>query len=200
MAYMFSGCKILNQINLSNFNTQNVKNMSNMFSNCQSIEQINLLNFNTKNVIDIDYMFSGCISLNSINLSNFNTQNVKNMEHLFSGCKLLKYIDLSNLRINKETKMENVIQGCKSLITLNLSKSNILDNYYIKTKDKIKHALRLGHLGYPDLITYEKIEYSNMKDIFNGCNSSISVNLSYCIADNINNASESFSGINNYKT
>ena len=197
MAYMFSGCKILNQINLSNFNTQNVKNMSNMFSNCQSIEQINLLNFNTKNVIDIDYMFSGCISLNSINLSNFNTQNVKNMEHLFSGCKLLKYIDLSNLRINKETKMENVIQGCKSLITLNLSKSNILDNYYIKTKDKIKHALRLGHLGYPDLITYEKIEYSNMKDIFNDCESSISVNLSYCIADNINNMSESFSGINN---
>ena len=39
--YMFYGCKYLKKINLSNFNTQNVNNMSGMFSLCESLTNIN---------------------------------------------------------------------------------------------------------------------------------------------------------------
>ena len=42
---MFSGCKNLKDINLSNFNTKNVTNMSYMFSECWEIPNINLSNF-----------------------------------------------------------------------------------------------------------------------------------------------------------
>ena len=50
---MFYECKSLTNINLSNFNTQNVTNMNNMFEGCGSFTSINLSNFNTHNVTDM---------------------------------------------------------------------------------------------------------------------------------------------------
>ena len=63
MSYMFDGCESLTNINLSNFNTQNVKYMSHMFFWCESLIKIDLSNFNTQNVTDMSYMFWGCESL-----------------------------------------------------------------------------------------------------------------------------------------
>ena len=34
--------------------------MENMFSGCESLKELNLSNFNTNNVINMAYMFSGC--------------------------------------------------------------------------------------------------------------------------------------------
>ena len=60
---MFNGCSKLININLSNFNTQNVINMSEMFGGCESLTNINLSNFNTQNVMDMSDMFRRCNSL-----------------------------------------------------------------------------------------------------------------------------------------
>ena len=60
---MFADCKSLTSLNLSNFNTQNVTNMSNMFYNCNSLSLIDLSNFNAQNVTDMKYMFYNCNSL-----------------------------------------------------------------------------------------------------------------------------------------
>ena len=60
-----------------------------MVSGCSSLTNINLSNFNTNNVTDMGHMFHGCSSLININLSNFNTNNVTNMSGMFSGCKKL---------------------------------------------------------------------------------------------------------------
>ena len=51
---MFSNCFSLISLNLSNFNTYNVTNMSYMFYNCNSLTSLNLSNFNTENINDID--------------------------------------------------------------------------------------------------------------------------------------------------
>ena len=88
--YMFWGCKSLRNINLSNFNSQFVTNMSYMFSGCKSLTNINLSNFNTQNVTNMSGMFYRCESLKNINLSNFNTQNVTNMNYMFIGCKSIR--------------------------------------------------------------------------------------------------------------
>ena len=54
-------------INLSNFNTQMVKDTSNMFHDCISL--INLIsNFNTNSVTDMAGMFNGCESLSEIEM------------------------------------------------------------------------------------------------------------------------------------
>ena len=62
MGYMFSGCSSLKELNLNNFNTNNVTNMSDMFYGCSSLKELNLINFNTNNVTNMSWMFSRCLN------------------------------------------------------------------------------------------------------------------------------------------
>ena len=61
-----------------------------MFDECSSLQSIDLSSFNTTNVKDMWSMFEGCSSLQSIDLSLFNTTNVKYMRCMFSRCSSLK--------------------------------------------------------------------------------------------------------------
>ena len=52
MDYMFSGCESLTSLDLSNFDTKNVINMSHMFSGCCSLKEITLsYKFDTSHVV-----------------------------------------------------------------------------------------------------------------------------------------------------
>ena len=92
--FMFSGCNLINNIDLSSFNAQNVTDMNSMFNECNSLTNINLSNFNIQNVTDMECMFFACSSLKKLNLSNFKTQNIIDKRYMFSGCNSLlkKYI------------------------------------------------------------------------------------------------------------
>ena len=124
MQYFFSDCESLTNIDLSNLNTQNVINMQYMFSGCKSLTHIDLSYFNTQNVINMECLFFGCESLTNIDLSYFNTQNVTNMQYMFWGCKSLTYINLSNFNTQNVTNMECMFYGCESLINIDLSNFN----------------------------------------------------------------------------
>ena len=115
MEYMFGGCELLTNLNLSNFNTQNVTNMEYMFCRCKSLTNLNLSNFDTQNVTNMGFMFFICKSLTNLNLSNFNTQNVTDMGFMFSGCKLLTNLNLSNFNTQNVTNMGHMFNGCESL-------------------------------------------------------------------------------------
>ena len=45
--------------------------MSSMFLNCLSLKELNLSNFNTNNVTNKNFMFLNCPLLRELNLSNF---------------------------------------------------------------------------------------------------------------------------------
>ena len=60
--------------------------MSWMFDGCSSLKELNLNNFNTNNVVDMRWMFQGCSSLKELNLTYFNTSNVTDMRSMFYGC------------------------------------------------------------------------------------------------------------------
>ena len=60
MGGMFSGCSSLKELNLSNFNTNNVTNMVAMFYECYSLKELNISNFNFNKVFDMKEMFWGC--------------------------------------------------------------------------------------------------------------------------------------------
>ena len=57
---MFNGCSSLKEINLINFNTNKVKDMSQMFFRCSSLKELNLINFKNNNVTNVRWMFEGC--------------------------------------------------------------------------------------------------------------------------------------------
>ena len=60
MSFMFNGCSSLKELNLTNFNTNNVTSMKMMFKDCSSLKELNLDNFNTNNVSNMYKMFFGC--------------------------------------------------------------------------------------------------------------------------------------------
>ena len=60
MENMFWKCSALNELDLSNFNTDNVLNMGRMFYQCASLKELNISNFNILNPVTIYGMFLGC--------------------------------------------------------------------------------------------------------------------------------------------
>ena len=91
---MFADCSSLESLDLSKFNTSNVKDMNKMFAGCSSLKSLNLSNFDTSNVYNMDYMFNNCTKLESLDISNFNTLNVNEMNGIFTNCYSLKFINL----------------------------------------------------------------------------------------------------------
>ena len=77
---VFSKCKELEYLDLSNLNTSNVKNMSYMFYECCKLKEIKgINNFNTINVTDMNKIFASCSNLECLDLSDFETSNVTNI-------------------------------------------------------------------------------------------------------------------------
>ena len=74
---MFYGCSSLTNIDLSNFNTNNVTNMKYMFCECSSLIDINLSNFSINRSTKIKNMFYGCKSLNKNNIIIKDMNNIK---------------------------------------------------------------------------------------------------------------------------
>ena len=121
MCCMFTDCKNLKQIDLSGFSTGNVREMTHMFSRCSNLEQINLSGLDTYNVEYMGQMFYGCESLKQLDLSSFNTEKVLYMGEMFSNCKSLKQLDLSNFNTEKVVIMQYMFNDCSALEQLNIS-------------------------------------------------------------------------------
>ena len=91
MGNMFNGCSALTSLDLTNFNTANVKFMDYMFNGCSALTSLDLTNFNTAKVTYMNNMFEGCSALTTIYASDkFDTDNVWNGLDMFTGCKSLK--------------------------------------------------------------------------------------------------------------
>ena len=101
MIRMFYGCSFLKEINLSNFNTTEVTNMTQMFYGCSKLKEINVSKFKTTNCEDIYGMFSNCSSLESIDMLNWDMKNIKDIDYLFADCSKLKNIKM-NFNNNKK--------------------------------------------------------------------------------------------------
>ena len=108
MSLMFRWVTSLTTLNLSNFNTAKVTDMSYMFATMPDLTTLNLSNFNTSNVTDMQYMFSNMRNLTTLNLSNFNTSKVTDMSDMFSGMVNLTSLDISNFDTSNVTKMNRM--------------------------------------------------------------------------------------------
>ena len=67
--------------------------------------------FNTQNVIDMSYMFSNCSSLNELNLSFFNTEKINDISYMFFNCFSLGKNYFLKIEINKIIT-KNMFFGC----------------------------------------------------------------------------------------
>ena len=96
---MFSYCGSLTSLDVSKFDTSNVRNMSTMFQSCNSLTSLDLSSFNTSEVTDMSSMFySGHaeipVALEVLDLRNATFENVTKYDNmfLFSHANNLKVI------------------------------------------------------------------------------------------------------------
>ena len=165
LSEFFVDCSLLTYIDLSNFDSSKVTDMSYMFSDCTSLEEIKLSNkFNTSKVINMESMFSGCKNLASLDLSNFNTRNVTNMSGMFSGCSSINEIIFSyKFDTSKVTYMNSMFKECKNLISLDLSNFDYSNS--IEIHNMFKNCNSLKKIEGLENILYNH----NSPDMFIGC-------------------------------
>lgn len=140
-------------LDLTNFNTSNVVNMSYMFMNFNS-KTINVSSFDTSNVRNMNNMFDGCISLRSLDVSGFNTSRVINFEYMFNDCYRLEKLDLSNFVIKENANTD---------MMLSFGKSNI-DVYVANKQDIPKLTKHLNSYSMPKFHIIKKyLDFEGLK-------------------------------------
>ena len=121
MTSMFNNTTSLTSLNLSNFNTSNVTSMSDMFKDMHGLTTLDLSSFDTSKVTSMMWMFSGMSNLTTLNLSNFNTSQVTYMHYMFSGMSNLITLNLSSFNTSKVTEMSGMFSNMSNLTSLDLS-------------------------------------------------------------------------------
>ena len=196
----FSNLKTINFNN--NFNTSKVTNMQDMFFYNPLLDNIDVSTFNTKNVIDMGGMFAFC-GVISLDLSNFNTENLANIHveeyrrnrSIFSYCNSLTNLDLSSFNTKKITQFgsyssaNGMFYECSSLTSLDLSSfdtSNAINMYHM--------FYGCSSLTSLDLSSFNTSKVTNMSSMFKGCSSLTSLDLSGFNTSKITTMSGVFEG------
>ena len=117
---LFSDMNNILSIDLSNFDTSEVTDMTEMFCNCANLKNINFKNLNTEKVEKMDKMFYNSPKIITLDISSFVTTSLKSMGNMFNTNVNLISLDLSNFDISSVTNMEGWINNCPKLIYLNI--------------------------------------------------------------------------------
>ena len=171
---MFWHCKELTSINFLNFDSSKVIDMHYLFTDCQKINNLNLSMLDTSLVTDIGHMFAQCYNLSSLDISHFNTLKVRNMHYMFQDCYSLTSLDLSNFNTTITTKMHNMFENCILLSNINLSSFITLRLKHMGAM--FKNCISLTSL---DLSNFDLSKVTNMSYMFENCNNLEYINFSY---------------------
>ena len=73
-------------LDLSGWDTSNVKEMCSLFFDCISLKSLDLSDWKTSNLENMSWMFGCCRNLETLNLSGWNTPKLKNADSTFYDC------------------------------------------------------------------------------------------------------------------
>lgn len=158
MSFMFSNCPSLTNIPL--FNTNLVEDMSQSFEYCSNLTQIP--DFDTSSLLRMDYTFHNCTSLTSV--PNLNTKNVLSFRETFGECENLT--DTSNLQywdFRNASDLTYMFHNCQSITEIpHLQNTGLVK--WIDCTFKNCHMLEVA----------PEMDWSGIRTIsdpFNGCQS-----------------------------
>lgn len=156
-------------LDLSTWDTSNVKNMEYMFYGLTNVKEIKFSKkFDTSKVINMQWMFDSCTELTALDLSYFNTSNVKNMENMFCYCSSLKELNLKNFDTSNVTNMKAMLEYCSSLISIDLSNfdtSNVKSFNHMFTECTLLEKLDLSNFSISGDIAYMFSECTSLRKL-----------------------------------
>lgn len=198
LSLLFNCLKNLKVLNLNNFDTTNVYDMSALFQNSSNIETLDLSNFNTKKITDMSAMFlgnttEGYMNIKSINFGdNWDTSNVINMRGMFQGCNKLESLDLSAWNTSKVISMQSMFVEAHALKELNLNTWNT--SKVTDMSGMFSSSGSTNRMGFTELkvSNFDTKNVTNMKGMFQGCNKLESLDLSTWNTSKVENTSNMF--------
>ena len=192
---MFSGMSNLTTLNISNFDTSQVTDMSYMFMHMSSLTTLDLSNFNTSKVTNMGNMFYGMRNLTTFNLSSFDTSKVTNMASMFSGMSNLTTLDLSNFDTSQVTNMVSMFSNMSSLTTINLSNFDTS-----KVTDMSAMFYNMSNLTTLNLSNFDTSQVIYMESMFYGVRNLTTLNLSNFDTSKVTNMRTMFYDMRNLTT
>ena len=101
----------LKNLNLTGWKvTNNCVSLRAMFQNCRSLTSVDVSNWNTSSVTDMSYMFQSCTSLTTIDVSKWDVGKVQNMQQAFCKCTSLTTLDISNWDLSSCTTIKSMFE------------------------------------------------------------------------------------------
>ena len=159
MSYMFYNNSSLEELgNIGNWDTSKVNTMTYMFRACTKLVSLDLSKWKTPKVTNTSYMFQNCTQLQYLDVSNFSNEILTNAEYMFNNCSRLQELRLDNFNTSKITKMGNMFASCSSLKILDLSNfdtSNVTSMSSMFTQCKALEKLDIRNF------TFGKVQYTN---------------------------------------
>ena len=200
---MFTNCRALKNLNLSNFDTSKVTSMGlgaftsnyGMFSDCSALTSLDVSNFDTSSVKNMYGMFWGCNKLTSLDVRNFNTSSVTKMSYMFNGCEVLTSLDLSNFNTSSVINMGNMFCHCNKLTSLDVSNFDTS-----KVQDMNNMFAACGKLTSLDVSKFDTSSVTNMNNMFNSCSELTSLNLTSFNTSKVTNMSNMFNSCSKLTT
>lgn len=189
MASMFAGCEKLTNLDVSHLDTRKVTNIANMFGQCSSLTNLDVSHFNTSNVTNMSSMFNYCDSLTSLDVSHFNTGNVTSMANMFYSCKSLTSLDVSHFNTSNVTSMAAMFCACESLASLDVS------HFDTSKVTKITHMFsRCRSLASLDVSRLDTSNVTDMTGMFSYCESLTSLDVSRLDTSKVKDMTSMFLG------
>lgn len=183
------------EIDLSNFDTSKVTNMSSMFGSMSKLTTLNLSSFNTSKVADMSNMFYGMSKLTNLNLSNFDTSKVTDMSGMFSIMPSLTTLDISSFDTSKVTDMGFMFSSMSKLTTLNISNFDTSKVTYMRYMFN-----NMSNLTTLNLFHFDTSKVTNMGYMFSGMSNLVTLDLSSFDTSKVTDMYAMFSDMSNLTT
>ena len=120
---LFYDCFSLHELNIYNTNGIYDENEMRIIQDVYpALGDLNIFNFNTSKVTDMSFLFNNCYSLKKFHIINFDTSHVKVMNRIFMGCKLLGDINLSKFVLKDNTSVFHGFNQCSKSLINNIKK------------------------------------------------------------------------------
>ena len=124
MESMFSRTGYLHDLDISNFDTRNVRYFNGMFYSAFDSQRkdivLDLNHFDTSSAVDMTSMFS-TTNLKEIKVDTWDTSHVTSMAYMFSAFGTVTVLDLSNFDTSSLTTANNMFYGLHDMKTIYVS-------------------------------------------------------------------------------
>ena len=187
MYRMFINTHSLSSVDVSNFDTRQVQDMSEMFYGT-GIEALDLFSFDTSQVTNMNGMFF-LSNLKQVNLANFDTSQVVDMGSMFSRANFTS-IDVSSFETSQVTNMASMFDRAGEVSSLDLSNFDTS-----KVRDMRYMFNGLAELASLDVSSFDTTQVQNMASMFTGTQSLTNINLSSFDTSLVKNMDNMFEGI-----